>query len=160
MPSQHLARHSILLIMNSFPSHHTDKPVRYPMNDVVGILDASEQVGPAVAELTAGGFMESEVQVQCGEARAKALDVKTGRRGLAHIAIRIAERLGVENIEMERKERYEQAMREGHYVILVATATEERKDRAAEILAKHNAHTVSFYARFTIEDIVPPARHE
>ena len=130
--------------------------MRYPTNHVIGVLDSAEQVAAAVTDLTAGGFMDSEVHVQCGPEHARTLEASTGRRGLEHLAIRIAEFLGIEDIEMERKDAYEAALRNGHFVILVAAATDARKDRAVELLAKHDAHTVSFHGRFTIEDILPP----
>lgn len=131
--------------------------VQYPVNHIVGVVDTAKQVSALVPDLIANGFMDSEIHVHSGINRAEALDESTGRGGLAGIAIRLAERLGIENIEMEQKERYEQAMRDGQYVVLVAAPTENRKDRAAETLAKHDAHTVSFHGRFTIEDIVSPA---
>lgn len=138
------------------PDGHASEPVRYPANHVVGIIDSPEQVNAIVPELLANGFMESEVHVHCGAERAEAVNASTGRKGLANLMIRIAERLGIEDIEMERKEKYEQAMRDGRYVILIATPTTERKDRAAELMTQHGAHSMSFHGRFTIETILPP----
>jgi hypothetical protein len=130
--------------------------INYPANHVVAVVDTAKQVSVLVPDLTNNGFLDSEIHVHCGVDYANELDASTGRSGLAGIAIRIAEALGIENVEMEVKSRYEQAMRDGHYVVLVAAPTEERKERASEILAKHDAHTVTFHGRFTIEDIVPP----
>ena len=136
---------------------NADESVSYPTNNVVGILDTVEQVTALVPDLKAGGFADSDIRVHCGKERAAALESSTGRRGLVNLAIRIAELVGLENIEMERKAFYERAMREGRFVVLVAAPTEEHKDRASEALAKHQAHAVSFFGRFTIESIVPPS---
>ena len=89
------------------------EPVRYPTNHVVGVVDTVEQVTALLPDLKANGFADSDIRVHCGKDRAAALESSTGRRGLANLAIRIAEMVGVENIEMERKAFYERAMREG-----------------------------------------------
>ena len=54
------------------------------------------------------------------------------------------------------KDRYEQAMRDNRFVISVAAPTEERKNRAKEILQSHGAHTIAYYGKRTIEFITPP----
>ncbi len=130
--------------------------IEYPANHVVGVIDTAQQIAAVVPDLKSNGFLDSEIHVHCGTAYADELDNSTGRTGIAGVVIRIAEALGIENIEMEVKSRYEQAMRDGHYVILVAAPSEDRKERASDILAQHDAHTVTFHGRFTIEDIVPP----
>ncbi len=46
-----------------------DRPteaVRYPVNRVVGIIDTPEQVTSTVEALLGGGFLDSEVEVDCG----------------------------------------------------------------------------------------------
>lgn len=134
----------------------TAKAPPYPTNQVVAILDTEEQVIGAVEELTSSGFLDSEVQVGTGVAAAGRLSASTGRSGLTGLVIRIAERLGVADVEMEIKHRYEQALRDGHFVVLVPAPTEERKQLAAGILERHGAHTVAFHGRFSIEGMVPP----
>ncbi len=139
------------------PSDHAiDGPVRYPTNSVIGVLDTEDQLDAAVRSLTAGGFLESELHVAAGAAAADAMRASTGRTGLAGLATRIAARLGVENAEMEFKAHYEEAMREGRYVLVVAAPTDDRKERATALLSAAGAHAVSFHGRFTIEGLVPP----
>jgi hypothetical protein len=131
---------------------------RYPENHVVAVLDTREQVMAAVAALTGGGFLDSEIQYGTGAASADELDASTGRSGLAGLLIRLAERMGVTDEEMEMKNRYEQAMRDDRYVLSVAAPTKPRKERATEILRAHEAHTVAYYGKRTIEFITPPDR--
>jgi hypothetical protein len=126
------------------------------MNHVLGVLDKQDAVSATMTALEAGGFLRSEIQVATGAAAADALDASTGRRGLASMLIRLAERIGVTDEEMEAKNRYEQAMRENRFVVSVAAPTAERKANATQILREHGAHTVTFFARHTIEHIVPP----
>jgi hypothetical protein len=104
----------------------------------------------------AGGFLASEIRVLSGPAAAERLGAKTGRSGLAGLAIRIAEKLGIEDNEMERKSSYESALREGGFVVAVAAPTDERKELAAALLRDAGAHTVNYFGRFTIEGMVPP----
>lgn len=135
----------------------SDEPIRYPTNHVVAVLDSERQLTDTVEGLIGGGFIDTEVHVSCGSDAADRLKESTGRGGLAGLAIRIADRLGIQDEEMEAKAHYEQAMRDGHFVLRVAAPTEERKARAAQILQDHGAHSVKFLGRFSIEGLVPPS---
>ena len=132
------------------------EPVRYPTHNVVGVLDTTEQVEEVVEDLTSGGFRESEIAVAQGEAAAEHVDAATGRGGIAGLAIRLAEKFGLQNEELEFKNHYEEAMRSGRYVIRVSAPSEERKERATEILKQHDAHSVAYYGKYTIQKLVPP----
>ncbi len=142
------------------PSHRAsgDAPITYPENQVIGVLDDAERVATAVEALTAGGFGDDDVHVSCGAERADALRDTTGRRGLAGLATRIADTLGIQNVEMEMKAHYEQAMRDGRYVVRVEAPSDDRKARAAGILQEHGGHAISYHGRYTIEGMVPPNR--
>ncbi len=129
--------------------------VRYPTNHVIAVVDTSGQLRSVARALTEGGFLDSEIEVTCGQAAADALDASTGRTGLAHLAIRLAERLGISNDEMAVKERYEQALRDGRFVVTVVAPTDERKNRAGQILRDHGAHFVNFMGRYSMEILHP-----
>jgi hypothetical protein len=137
-------------------SQPTSSEIRYPTNTVLGVIDTREQLEHAVETLTSGGFLADEVTVATGVATADAVHDTTGRSGLAKIAVRIAEKLGIQDDEMEFKSQYEQAMRDGRFVVLISAPTDARRDRAIEVLRQHGAHTVSFHGRFTIAEIIPP----
>ena len=132
------------------------QPIQYPTNTVLGVVDDREQLDRLVQALLDGGFMQSEVRVGAGSATADAVHASTGRSGLANLMVRLADKLGAHDEEMEFKAHYEQAMRDGHFVVMVAAPSDERKRRATELLTEHGAHAVSFHGRFTIEGIVPP----
>ena len=133
-----------------------DEPVRYPINQVLAVFDTEERLAATVEALTSSAFLNSEIDVQQGSEAAARLDGSTGRRGLAGLAIRVAERLGIENDEMHSKEQYEQALRDGRYVLRVVTPTEERRDLASRILHDHGAELVRFFGRFSITTFNPP----
>ena len=128
---------------------------RYPANHVVGIFATTEQLGAAVSALVDAGFAASEAEVQCGPLAADALHTSTGRKGLAHLAIRIAERIGIADDERMVKSRYEQALRGGEYVLLVPAESQEARARAAQVLRDHRAHFINFLGRFAIERLHP-----
>lgn len=131
------------------------EPVRYPTNHVLAVLDTEEQLTGAVEALTTGGFLGSEIHVATGAAAADRLGSSTGRSGLSRLAIRIAESLGVENTEMEYKSHYEEAMRDGRFVLRVAAPTDDRKQRATRVLQEHGAHAISYQGLFAIERLSP-----
>lgn len=131
---------------------------QYPVNHVVGVIDTAVETGAAVEALTGGGFLASEVHVACGSDAAEKLRATTGRSGLANVAIRIAQRLGVANNEMEVKAAYEKALAEGRFVLAVDAPTDTRRDLATSLLREHNAHAVAFLGRYSIEKLIPPNR--
>jgi hypothetical protein len=149
-------------------SGHTDRPATeraggqsagpagYPTHHVIGIIHTEEEAARTVEALVGGGFLDSEIHVVAGQAAADAMHARTGRTGLANLAIRVAERLGVADDEMEVKAHYEQALRDGGLLLLVAAPTEARKDGAAQILREHGAHSVNYMGRFAREGLVPP----
>jgi hypothetical protein len=129
-------------------------PTQYPEGCVIGIIDTVDQLEAAVEALTSGGFLRSEIEVLYGEAAADRLDATTGRTGLAGLAMRLVAALGMPDDEMIMKADYEQALRDGHFLVLVLVPTEERKNRAARLLEEHGGHFVNFLGRFMIETLV------
>ena len=127
--------------------------VRYPTNHVVAIVDTADQARAAWTALTGAAFLESEVTVTYGQAAAEAVAAATGRSGLTNLAMRVAERFGVVDDEMAMKERYEQALKEGHFVVAVLAPTEERKELAGRLLRDHGARFVHYMGRFSIEPL-------
>ena len=134
----------------------SSEPIRYPTNHVLGVVATADRVAATVEALTSGGFLETEVHVNCGSEAAERLRASSGRSGLAGMAIRVAERLGLADTEMENKGQYERALQEGQFVVLVAAPTDERKDVASRILHAHGATLVRYFGRFAMEDLAPP----
>lgn len=128
-----------------------DRSVAYPENNVLSVLDTREQVSAAVGALTSGGFLPSEIRVETGAERADAVDASPGRGGLAGLLIRLAERLGVTDEEMELKNIYEQAMRDDLFVVAVLALTTERREHAADILRAHGARAIAYHGKRAIE---------
>jgi hypothetical protein len=132
---------------------HSLEPIRYPRQNVVAIIDTAQQMEDAVDELTAGGFLESEIGIGSGTDIADRMRETTGRSGFMAMAMRFSEALGVPNDESDVKGHYEQAMRDGRFVVAVLAPTSERKKRAVDILASHGAHDAVYFGRFVIEKL-------
>ena len=71
---------------------------------------------------------------------------------------RSAERIGAADEELETKHRYEQPMRDNHFVVAIATPTEERTERASQLFRSHGAYTITFFGKHTIEYVGPPGK--
>jgi hypothetical protein len=129
------------------------KPIEYPTDCIVGILDTPEQASCALDGLIGGGFLESEIEILHGPEEAERLEASTGRGGFQDWWIRVFHRLGLENAETEMKERYERALRDGHTVVSVLAPSEERKDRAVELLRQCDGHFINFFGRINVQRI-------
>src|SRR3954464_3443825 len=132
-----------------------DETIRYPTNHVLSILDDAPHLASAVKALSVNGFLDSEVTVACGRDAADALGASTGRTGIANFVIRVAQYFGLPNEESEMKGRYENALRDGRFVVLVSAPTDERKKLASRVLADHGATYITFLGRFQFEVISP-----
>jgi hypothetical protein len=128
--------------------------IPYPTNHVVGII-ARASADKLVAALHAAGFRDNEVQVQSGEETADQLAASSGHSGVLGAVLRIADRLGIREDELEEKHRYEDALREGDSVVLALAPTPERKEIAGQLMNDHGAHFINFLGRFTSERIKP-----
>jgi hypothetical protein len=125
----------------------------YPANHVVAILDTQVQITCAVDALANGGFLESEIGLLRGSEDADRLAGGTGRHGFQDWFIRLTGSVGLKNAETEMKDRYEQALRDGSTVVAVLTPTNDRKDRAAEILKQCGGRFINFFGRLNVERI-------
>jgi hypothetical protein len=135
--------------------HDELEPVQYPTNHVVAIVDTPDQATCAIDALVHGGFLTSEVELACGPEEAERMRISTGRSGLRDLIIRVAQRLGMTHDELEVKDAYERALRDGHSLVLVLAPTEERKDRAAQIIRDCGGHFINFLGHLSRELIVP-----
>jgi hypothetical protein len=128
-----------------------EETVLYPEGNVLAIVDKVDELEPLIESLTTGGFLSSEIQVTYGRSAAETLRANTGRKGLAGLAMRLAENIGIPNDETAVKNRYAHALADCHFVVMVLTPTEERKTLAAKLLGEHGGKFVNYLGRYTIE---------
>lgn len=127
-----------------------EQPVQYPTNRMLAIIDTRDKLRAAIGALTSGGFLDSEIEVLHGAVAARALHEETGRTGLAHLAMRIVEAIGLPNDEGALRNHYAHALADGRFVISVVAPTEERQRIAAERLRAHGGEDIHFFSRYTI----------
>ena len=127
--------------------------VQYPTNHVLAILDTPDQTACAVDALVNGSFLESEVRIGHGLQHADRLEAATGRSGFQDWFIRLFQSVGLKNAEIELKDHYEQALREGKTVVAVLTPTVERKDLAVRLIRDCGGRFINFYGRLNVERI-------
>jgi hypothetical protein len=130
-----------------------DREVRYPENRVVALLDTREQLESAVGALTSGGFLPSEIEVIHGAAASDKLHENTGRSGLAHLAMRFGESIGIPNDETTIKNEYADGLGKGQLLLAVLASTEERRKLAGRILEEHGGSSVRFFGQYTIQSL-------
>ena len=128
-------------------------PIEYPTDHVVGVLDTPEQTNCALDALLGGGFLESEIDIGRGTVEADRVEAGTGRRGLQDWWIRLFQSVGLRNAETEIKDRYEQALRDGHTIIAVLAPTDERKDLATQMIQECGGHFINFFGHLNIQRI-------
>ena len=128
-----------------------NREVRYPENRVLGLVENPEQLASTVNALTSGGFLQSEIEVICGSAAAERLRENTGRTGLAHLAMRIGESIGMPNDETAIKNRYADALKQGKLLVAVLALSDDRKAEATRILQANGAVGVLFFGKNLIE---------
>jgi hypothetical protein len=130
---------------------NADREIRYPENRVVGLFATREQLESAVNALTSGGFLASEIEVIHGAAASEKLRENTGRSGLAHLAMRFAESIGMPNDETVIKNQYAEGLGSGQLLLTVLAPTEDRRRVAGRILEEHGGTKVRFFGQYTIE---------
>lgn len=133
----------------------TDEQRRYPVDNLIAVVDTRAQLYKTARELTESGFLASEIGALTGPAAADAIDASTGRAGIAGALIRLAQWTGLTNEEIEIKDLYEQALREHQFVIGVRAPTVERKGIAERILAANHARFIHYFSRFSIQRVRP-----
>lgn len=127
-----------------------EQPVQYPENRMLAVIETREQLRAAIEALTSGGFLASEIEILHGPAAAKNLQEETGRTGLAHLAMRFVQAIGMPNDELALKNHYADALAEGRFVVSVVAPSEERQRAAARLLREHGGEDVRFFSRYTI----------
>jgi hypothetical protein len=132
------------------PDEHS---VTYPLNHVISIMPTEKEAVTAFDALIASGFPESEVTLSSGPELADRIRATSGRSGLVGRILQVMDRFGAGGDEVDARHEYEQALRDGAVNVLVLAPTEERKQRAAEILRQHGGHFINFFGRLEIEQL-------
>lgn len=127
------------------------RPGKYPKDHVLGIVDTPESANAVSSSLKSSGFLDSEIELASGTDTADHMKATSGHKGLYGAILKLADRLGIREDELEEKHTYEEALRAGKTVVLIHTPTEERKQLAAAALKAQGGDFIHFMGRFTSE---------
>jgi hypothetical protein len=123
----------------------------YPTDKLVAIIDAMPDAEQARQELLAAGFAPDAIAVQHG--------THAAGRTLHYTDLdpfpQLARLLHVHSLEHEQAVVYQQALGRGLSVIAVYAPRAKDRERALGILEAHNAHSIIFYGKWTIETLKP-----
>ena len=129
-----------------------EKAALFPYDAVVGIVPDTDHACDTVEQLTARGFEESEITLLAGEKGIEAVDLHGKRHGLLGRIFKKIDRLGSEHDESLAHVR---ALRDGNLVLGVRVDDDEEKERARQVFEQNEGQHVSYYSRWTSEQLIP-----
>ena len=129
---------------------HRNEPMfyRYPMQQLVAVLDDGTGVDEALQQLRQIGVDLSAVHVLSGTEGAALLDRRGERHGPKARLLRLLQWTASENDALEMHDR---ALQDGGHVLYVPVRGEGRKGRVAEALRAAGGHHLVYFGRFTTE---------
>lgn len=137
--------------MHSATSTAGERLLDYTHARLIAVIDDPKDVADTVKDLRSAGFARS-FDVHCGAAGARLIDFEGSEHGpLA----RLSHALHTLTVEGSHMEHYEQALLDGHCVVMVRTDSAERRQRGLDILAAHGAHFINQFSPLTVETVVP-----
>jgi uncharacterized protein (TIGR02271 family) len=109
-------------------------------NTVIGVYDSYAQAENAVNELISCGFSRTDVQLNPDSATAgQTADTRTAdtehESGIGHFFRTL---FGMEDEHREHRDIYSEAVRRGSSVVTVYAKTEEERERAVEVMNRHD----------------------
>jgi len=138
-------------IVETNSPHKPGVQLSYPTDKLVAIINTLPDAEYARYELIAAGFAPDAIGVQHG--------TRAAGRTLHYTDLdpfpQLARLLHVHSLEHEQAVVYEQALRRGQSVIAVHAPMAKDRERAQGILEAHNAHSIIFYGKWSIETLKP-----
>jgi len=142
--------------MNETPQRSANSEFTFdPTNKVVGSIDAAGDAKDAMRDLTAAGFVTSEVELLTDQEGAARIDM-SGDEAMAHVHIFAStQKVPAFYDSPVIVRRVEEELRASHYLIGVVANDGEARERVREILKSHGGHFINFYGRFAAEGLEP-----
>ena len=134
--------------MNDRPHRNESGFYRYPMHQLVAVLDDEEATSDALGRLRAIGVDLSGVRVLSAPEGAALLDRGGQRHGVRGRLTRLLQWTASENDTLDL---HDQALQTGAHVVYVPARREDRKEQAAEALRAAGGHNLVYFGRFTTE---------
>lgn len=113
-----------------------------PLYKLMGVFEDSDAGGAAVDELKSSGFSGEDIELFCGIPGEQTYDFSGDDHGLAAKFMRKFRSITFDRVIMER---YQQALRDGHCVLMVHIHKTPRREEAAAIMNHHGAVQVDYF---------------
>ena len=113
-----------------------------PLYKIMGIFENSDAGVSAAEDLNANGFDAADIELFCGVPGAKTYDFSGKDHGALSSALRKFRSITFDRVIMDR---YEQALSNGHCVMMVHIHKTARRDEAAEIMHRYGAVQVDHF---------------
>jgi hypothetical protein len=137
-------------VFRTMPSRPRRRFIGYPTDSLMAVLPTPEAAAAAAAALRAAGVPDRDITILRGDEGADRLDGTGAVNGVvARLRRLVSFTLMDQLVDMAV---YEQAVREGHAVVMVK-ARGERKAAAIAILREHGGHFINYYGRFATEEV-------
>ena len=134
---------------NVNPDPHVEGFTPQPISSVTAIIDELDDLVAALESLQQSGFSTEQVSVFMGAEGLAKLDLHGEKHGFLARALRALESLAAEE---QANRDAEAALKEGRIFIAVLTdGSENQKSMVERILKEHEAHTLRFFGRWTVE---------
>jgi hypothetical protein len=127
------------------------RAIGYPTNRLVAVIDDPTEAAGAMADLTAAGFGERDLDLLRGEEGADRMDGTGDVSGwLGRLRRAFDFTLMDQLVDFAA---YERALRDGRAVVMVRAHGDVPKAKAHEILKRHGGHFINYYGRFATEEL-------
>lgn len=113
-----------------------------PLYKLMGIFEDSAAGVAAAEDLKQNGFDANDIEMFCGVPGAQTFDFTGESHGLVATLLRKFRNITYDRIIMER---YEQALHDGHCVMMVHIHKTPRRDEAADIMHRYGAVQVDHF---------------
>lgn len=113
-----------------------------PLYKIMGIFKDSDAGVSAAGDLSANGFDDKDIELFCGVPGAKTYDFSGKDHGAFTSTLRKFRNITFDRVIMDR---YENALREGHCVMMIHIHKTVRRDEAAEIMHRYGAVQVDHF---------------
>lgn len=129
----------------------TRRPIGYPTNRLLAVIDDPTEAAAAMTELQAGGIPTRDLEVLRGEEGADRMDGTGGVSGwLGRLRRAFDFTLMDQLVDFAA---YERALRDGRAVVMIHVHGDAPKQAAHRILRSHGGHFINYYGRFATEEL-------
>ncbi len=113
-----------------------------PLYKIMGIFEDSDSGVSAAEDLAANNFAQEDIELFCGVPGAKTYDFSGKDHGALTSVLRQFRGITFDRVIMDR---YEQALQNGHCVMMVHIHETARREAAAEIMHRYGAVQVDHF---------------